>query len=440
MSGILLTGGRVIDPATGTDTTADVAIEGGLIAAIGPKLDRSPASEVVDVSGCLVTPGLIDPHVHFREPGQEHKETIQSGSLAAVAGGFTAVVCMPNTSPAIDCPELVRFVYDRARELAACRVFPSGCVTRGRKGEGLAEIASMADAPGGGAVAFTDDGDVIASAGLMARALEVVRETGRPLLQHAQEPTLTVGASMHAGDVAARLGLGGWPRVAEELIVERDVRLNRGIGCRYHVQHISSAGTIEIIRQARERGEPVSGEASPHHLLLTHEACEGFNTDAKMNPPLREWSDVQALREAVAEGVLTVLATDHAPHTPDEKAAGFEDAPFGIIGLETAVGAYAEALIESGAIGWPRLIELLTVEPAGLCGLDAAGLGRLVVGGVADVTVIDPDAPWTVQPSVLAGRSRNTPFMGRSFRARPVLTIVDGRVRHRVGSKVVDAV
>lgn len=433
MSSVLLVNGRVIDPASGRDGVADVAVSDGLLRAIGVKLDRSPAARVVDCEGKIVAPGLIDPHVHLREPGQEHKETLSTGSRSAVAGGFTALCCMPNTVPALDTPELVRFIHDRAAGAgeigggAACRVFPVAAATRGRKGEDLAEIQLMARA---GAVGFSDDGDCIASAGMMARALAAVKQTGLALMQHAQEPTLTKGAAMHAGEISVRLGLGGWPRVAEEVIVERDIRLNRGIGCRYHVQHISSGETVEIIRRSRRVGQPVTGEASPHHLHLTHTACDGYDTRAKVNPPLREKADIDALRAGVADGTITVLGTDHAPHSHDEKALPFEDAPFGLVGLETALPLYIEALVETGAIAWPRLVALLTIEPAKLCNLDHRGLGKLAVGGPADVTVIDPTLEWVVKAESLRSRSKNTPFDGRRVRGAAMMTIVGGAVKY----------
>jgi dihydroorotase len=435
---LLITGARVLDPASRTDRVADVAVENGVIAAIGPDLPRSPASgpggRVINAEGCLLTPGLIDPHVHLREPGREEAETIATGTAAAVAGGFTTVCCMPNTDPPIDDDSVVEYIYKQAELFGRCRVFPVGAVSRGRKGEELAEIGLMARAGGGGAVGFSDDGDCVASAGLMLRALNYIKPTGRALMQHCQEPTLTRGASMHAGTVSMRLGLGGWPRVAEEIIIERDVRLNRSVGCRYHVQHISSGGSVEIVRRARADGQPVTAEASPHHLLLTHEEVErggsgGYWTAAKMNPPLRERSDINAILEGIADGTITVLATDHAPHTDESKELEFEAAPFGIIGLETALALYIEALITPGVIGWMRLIEMMTVEPARLCGLDARGLGRLAVGGPADITLIDPDAEWTISLADLAGKSRNTPFLGRRVRGRAVGTIVGGVVR-----------
>jgi len=436
MTNWLIRRGRVIDPASGTAAVLDVAVAEGRGAAIGPGLSPSPADRVVEAEGLLVLPGLIDPHVHLREPGGEHKETIATGSAAAAAGGFTTVAAMPNTSPAADTPEIVRFVAQRGREARLCRVLPIGAATVGRRGERIAEIGLMREA---GAAGFSDDGDAVASAGMMSAVLKEVASAGSVFMQHCQDPTMTVGSVMHAGAVSARLGVVGWPREAEEVILERDVRLNRSIGCRYHAQRLSSAGSLEIIRAARARGERVTGEASPHHLHLTDEVCasadgHGLNTLGKVNPPVREASDVRALREAVAEGVVTILGTDHAPHSVEEKAAAFESAPFGMVGLEFAVALYAEALVDSGAIGWPRLVELLTTEPAELLGVSGLGIGRLSVGGDADVTVFDPSARWVIGPGTLAGRSRNTPFMGREVTGRSVLTLHGGRASFEMAS------
>ena len=422
----LLRGGRVICAASDLDATADVLLADGRIAAVSRRPgELAPAgAAVVDCDGHLVVPGLVDPHVHLREPGGEHKETIATGAGAAVAGGFTSVCCMPNTSPCLDSAPLVEFVRMRAREAGLARVFVAAAATIGRKGEALAPMAAMRQA---GAVAFTDDGDGIASAQMMLRVLQMAKAVGCPFMQHCQEATLTQGAAMNAGPLQARLGLGGWPSVAEELMLERDVALNRTVGARYHAQHLSTAGSAEIVRRARAAGQPVSGEASPHHLLLTDGACDGYDTMAKMNPPLRTAADVQALRAAVADGTIDVLATDHAPHSDAEKAQDFAAAPFGIIGLEHALPLYREALVDSGAIGWPRLVELLTLQPAKLLGLDAMGIGTLRVGSSADVTVIDPDAAWTVDPGAGASRSRNTPFAGRKLRGRATGVWVDGR-------------
>lgn len=463
MPSVLIINGRVIDPASGLDQVADVAIADGIIAAVGPKLDRSRADRVVDAGDCIVTPGLIDPHVHLREPGMEDAETIRSGALAAAEGGFTTVCCMPNTTPAIDDDAMVEFVFTASegespmgvRHSRAARVFPIGAVSKGRKGEELAEIMLMAKA---GAAGFSDDGDCVASAGLMRMALTYIKPTGLALMQHCQDMSLTRGASMHAGSISATLGLGGWPRVAEEMIIERDVRLNRGIGCPYHVQHLSSGGSVGIVRAARAEGQPVSAEVSPHHLLLTHDEVlrhGGYWTNAKMNPPLREKSDINAILEGVADGTITILATDHAPHTLDRKSLDFESAPFGIVGIETALALYIKALIEPGVIDWPRLIAMLTIEPARLCGLDRLdapsgpgaaalgwvhragyGLGRLHVGAAGDVTVIDPKLEWTIDSSKFVSLSRNTPFDGWTVRGRAVATVVGGEVVRDVRSDV----
>ncbi len=430
MACLLITGGRVLDPASGLDAQRDVAIRDGIVVAMDRNLSAGDADRTIDARGKLVVPGLIDPHVHLREPGGEHKETIASGTAAAVFGGFTGVCCMPNTTPALDSPELVRFIDDRAAKAGHCRVFPVAAATRARKGEEITEVQLLAR---DGAVAFSDDGDCIASAGMMARVFAAVAQTSRVFMQHAQEPTLTRGATMHAGEVATRLGLGGWPRVAEEVIVERDIRLMRASGCRYHVQHVSSAGTLDLIRRARREGLCVSGEATPHHLLLTHDACDHYNTAAKVNPPLREPADVKALREGVADGTITILATDHAPHSADEKALPFEEAPFGLIGLQTALPLYAQALVHSKLITWKRLIALMTIEPARLCGLDARGLGRLAAGGPADATIIDPEGEWTIRGADLPGKSKNTPFEGRTVRGQVLATIVGGRVAFELG-------
>lgn len=437
---VLIRGGRLIDPASNTDKVVDLAVANGVVVEIGKNLSASPADRVIDAEGCIVAPGLIDPHVHLREPGHEHKETIATGAAAAARGGFTAVCCMPNTSPALDTPEIVRFVYDRAAAALAsgpaCRVFPVAAGTKGRRGDDPAEIQLCSHA---GAVAFSDDGDAIASAGVMSKVMTQVKRTGKVFMQHCQDPTMTKGAAMHAGSLAVQLGLGGWPRLAEEIIVERDARLARASGCRYHVQHISSAGTCEILERVRKDAEGkalITGEASPHHLLLTcDEIARGdgpYNTLAKVNPPLREKRDVEALRQAVADGIVTVLATDHAPHSADEKALPFEEAPMGMVGIETAIPLYVEALVATGAISWKRLIAMLTIEPAKLCNLDQMGLGAITVGGPADLTIIDPDTEWTIRASELTSKSKNTPFDGRKVKSRAVATMVAGRVMHHM--------
>tara|TARA_R110000737_G_scaffold2923_6_gene8636 strand:- start:103184 stop:104521 length:1338 start_codon:yes stop_codon:yes gene_type:complete len=424
---ILIRAARVIDPASGMDQIADVGIGNGTIREIGQNLDTNGYDRVIDADGMILAPGLIDPHVHLREPGQVHKEDIESGTRAAVAGGFTTVCCMPNTSPALDSSEMVEFVRSRAEQVGHCRVFSVAAATKGRKGERLAEIGLCLDA---GAVGYSDDGDVVESASMMRSVLQAVQATGKCFMQHCQELTLTNGAVMHAGTVSTKLGHKGWPREAEEIIIERDLRLNKSIGCHYHIQHMSSGNSVEIVARAQREGIPVTCEASPHHLLLTHEAIETQGTMAKMNPPLREQSDIDALKQGIADGVVTILATDHAPHTSDEKRNTMSDAPFGIIGLESALGLYHKALVETGVIDWPKLIELLTINPARLCGLDEQGIGSITVGGPADLTLIDPSHEWTLTEADLVGKSSNTPFLGWTMQTRAVLTVVAGNIRY----------
>jgi dihydroorotase len=424
---VLFRSARVIDPASGMDQVTDLAVVDGVVAAVESGIDPAGYEKVIDAQGMILSPGLIDPHVHLREPGQTHKEDIESGTKAAVVGGFTTVCCMPNTSPALDSPEMIEFVRSRAQEKGHCRVFSVAAATQGRKGERLAEIGLCLDA---GAVGYSDDGDVVESASMMRSVLQAVKQTGKCFMQHCQELTLTKGAVMHAGSVSTKLGLKGWPREAEELIIERDIRLNKSIGCHYHIQHMSSGNSVEIVARAQREGIPVTCEASPHHLLLTHEAIETQGSMAKMNPPLREQSDVDALRQGVADGIITILATDHAPHSAEEKRNPLSDAPFGIIGLESALGLYHRALVETGMIDWPKLIELMTINPAKLCGLDEMGLGKIAVGGPADLTLIDPDHRWILSEADLVGKSTNTPFLGWEMGTRAVLTMIGGQIRN----------
>lgn len=419
---LVIRNGRVLDPASGRDEMADVLIRHGRVEAIGTGLD-SEGAETIDASGCLVTPGLVDPHVHLREPGGEAKETIATGSRAAMAGGFTTVCCMPNTTPTLDSVQTLEFVHGRAAESAACRVFVVAAATLGRQGDQIAPIDSLIRA---GAVGISDDGDVVASPRMMRQVLACCAQHDTVFMQHAQEPSLTEGASMNTSVTATKLGLRGWPKIAEELVVERDIRLLGETGGRYHVQHVSSGTTVELIRNARSAGLEVSGEASPHHLLLDDRACDGYDTMAKMNPPLRSEADIHALRQGVADGTITVLATDHAPHTLEEKALDFESAPFGIVGLECALALYAKALIDTGLIEWPRLIALLSIEPARLVGLAEQGIGRLDAGLPADITIIDPECEWTIRTTEFVGKGRNCPFEGWAVKGRALATIIEG--------------
>lgn len=431
---LLIQGGRVIDPASGFDQTADVLIADGLVREISTSpgalasavRELSHELQVIDAEGCIVAPGLVDIHVHFREPSTTHQETIATGSASAINGGFTTVCCMPNTQPALDSAAWVEFVHHKAQLANGTRVFVVGCATKGRKGEELAEIGSMAQA---GAVAFSDDGDVVADAGLMQRALRTVASCNSVFMQHCQEPSLTRGGVMNAGALAIKLGLGGWPAVAEEIIIERDIRLNRDIGCRYHAQHLSSGESAQIIRQAQAQGQPVTGEVSPHHLLLTEDACRDYDTNAKMNPPLRTQRDIDQLKQAVADGTITILATDHAPHPIESKATDFASASFGIVGLDCALPLYAKALIADGVLDWPAMLAMMTINPARLLGLDSRGIGRLAVGLPADVTVIDPELQWTINADEFATTGRNCPFNGWNVAGRAIATIVAGHVR-----------
>ena len=362
---ILITNGTVLDPSRAFERRADVLIRDGKVAAVGMNLGK--ADVVVDAAGRYVTPGLIDVHVHFREPGDEEEETVESGSAAAVAGGFTAVCCMPNTKPALDNEGLVEFILREGQRAALANVYPVGAITKGREGKELAELGSMKRH---GAIAFSDDGVGVADASVMRKAMQYARMFDAVLMQHCEEPTLS-GGSMHAGLVSTTLGLGGIPAEAEQLMISRDLLLNRTIGCRYHVQHVSTAGSVELIRRAKRDGQPVTAEVAPHHLLLTDEACRGYDTNYKMNPPLRTAADVKGCIEGVKDGTIDIVATDHAPHLAEEKELEFPYAPFGIIGLECALALYVKALVEPGHVDWMRLIDLMSTRPAGVVGTKA---------------------------------------------------------------------
>ena len=420
---VLIINGTVLDPARNFQGAAEVLLVDGKVAACGTGLSaQAPRARRIDAAGCLVTPGLIDIHVHLRQPGQEHKETIATGAAAAVAGGFTTICCMPNTTPALDNDTQIEYVLTQASRAGLCQVLPMGAITKGRQGAELAEIMLMHEA---GAIGFSDDGVGVGSAAVMAKALQYIKMFDGLLSQHCEEPTLS-GGSMHAGTAALRLGLGGIPAAAEELMIARDLLLNRRIGARYHVQHVSTAGAVDLIRQAKRRGESVTAEVTPHHLLLTDDLCAGYDTSFKMNPPLRSRSDVEACINGVIDGTLDCLATDHAPHAPEEKQREFDQAPFGIVGLETALPLYAKALIDPGHITWLKLIELMSHRPAVVLGLKDRG--SLAVGCRADITVIDPAAQWQIDPTEFYSRSTNTPFSGWQVRGQVRSTIVAGQV------------
>ena len=428
MSCILIRNGRVIDPATRHDAVANLWIESGVIAAIGGP-DRQ-ATETIDASGKLVCPGLIDMHVHLREPGREEDETIASGCAAAIAGGVTSVACMPNTEPPLDSQSAAEFVIQQARRAGLANVFPVGCLTKGKLGQDLSEMGGLVQ---GGAVAFTDDGTPVTDSEVMRRAMEYARGLGKAVLSHSEDLALTRGAVMHEGAESLRLGLKGYPAAAEEIMIYREIALAEITGARLHILHVSSARGVELIRWARDKGLPVTGEASPHHLLLNDECLRGFDSNYKMSPPLREKKDSAALVQGLKDGVITVLATDHAPHSVEKKMREIDQAPNGIIGLETFLPTCVKALIEPGHLTWPQMIAMITLHPAQILGIDR---GTLKPGAPADVTIIDPDREWTIDVTKFRSKSRNCPFGGWKVKGLAEQVIVGGRVVQRVSPLV----
>ena len=424
MASLLIQNGILLDPPRLFEQRRDVLIVDRKIEAVlaGGGSPGFTPDQIIDAAGCYVAPGLIDLHVHFREPGDEEEETIATGSAAAVAGGFTTVCCMPNTRPPLDNEGQIEFVVREGKRVDLANVHPVGAMTKGRDGRELAEMAGMQSR---GAVAFSDDGIGVADAAVMRKALQYAKMLDAVVMQHCEEPSLSGGA-MHAGRVADELGLRGVPAEAEQLMIARDVLLNRAIGCRYHVQHVSTAGSVELIRRAKADGQPVTAEVSPHHLLLTDEACRGYDANYKMNPPLRTAADVAACVAGVADGTIDCLATDHAPHRAEEKEVEFQAAAFGILSLECALALYVKALVEPGHIGWMKLIDLMSTAPARLLGLDR---GTLAAGSVADVTIIDPSLRWRVDASAFVSKSRNCPFDGWAVAGRATYTIVGGEVK-----------
>jgi dihydroorotase len=414
---IVLRGGHVLD-ATG-ERTADVLVRDGVIADVGPGLTHAGAL-VLDAEGCVVAPGLVDLQVHFREPGREDSETIETGSRAAALGGCTAVVCMPNTDPPLDDAAVVQSVLERARAVGLCDVRPAGCITRGRAGAELAPLGELYDL---GVRVFTDDGDCVADAQVMRRAFEYASALpGAVIAQHAEDPALVRGGHMHEGAWSARLGIGGRPSEAESTIVARDIELARRTGGRYHVLHLSCAASAALVRAAKADGVRVSAECTPQHLALTDEACASFDPSFKMNPPLREQADVDALRVAVRDGTIDAIATDHAPHAPDTKDVPFEEAPPGMLGVETALAVVLTTLVEPGELTLAQALAALSWQPARIAGLDADGHGGPIAPGrPAHLCVIDPARQWVVEGRNLASRSRNTPWEGHKL---------TGKVRH----------
>ena len=419
---VLLRGGRVIDPSQRIDAVSDVLIDGGCVEAIGQGLGSPDDAEVIDVSGLVVAPGLIDVHVHLREPGQEDRETIATGAAAAVAGGFTGICAMPNTDPVIDNQGAVGFVKAKGEAAALARVYPIGCVSVGQRGEQLAEFGEMVAA---GAVAVSDDGRPVMSSHLMRTALEYARTFGIPVADHCEDITLAAGGAMHEGIVSLRLGLKGIPAAAEEIHVARDAILVELTGGHVHLCHMSTRGSVELIRRAKDKGLSLTAEAAPHHFSLTHERCEHYDTNAKMNPPLRTAEDRDAIREALADGTLDCIASDHAPHHYDAKEREFDDAPNGILGLETAFSVGLRELVKPGTLSLATLIDRMSSAPARIWNLPG---GTLRKGAVADLMVADVDAEWTVRPERFRSRSRNTPWGGEVLPGVVRWTIVGGRV------------
>jgi len=436
---LLIRGGRILDPGQGLDQVGDVLIRDGRIAAIGPSAP-SDAQRVIDATGLIVCPGFVDLHCHLREPGFEHKETIATGTLAAARGGFTTVCCMPNTEPPVDSAAVVEFILRTASALGG-RVLPIGCVSRGRAGKELAEMGDLADA---GAVAFSDDGSPVADAALLRRALEYSTTFGLPLVEHCEDLSLSHEGVMHEGWVATRLGLRGIPAAAEEAAVARAIALAELTGAHLHIAHVSTAGSVDLVRRAKERGSPITAEVTPHHLALTHEAVmvgapvlsgvEGsespgglaYDTNAKVNPPLRTPADAEACLRGLLDGAIDAIATDHAPHAIEDKLCEFDHAAFGISGLETALGLCL-SLVHDGRLDLPTLVYKLTAGPVRAFGLEPS-LGSLAVGAPGDVAVFDPQAEWTVEPERFASKGKNTPLAGRRLRGRVVATVYGGKV------------
>jgi dihydroorotase len=416
---ILLKNGRVTDPASKTDRVADVLIADGRIAGVAPNLPADGA-EIFDASGMVVAPGFIDLHVHLREPGFEHAETIESGSRAAAAGGFTSICAMPNTKPINDSATVTSYIVERARRFAVVNVFPIGAITKGSLGEELAAIGAMKAA---GAVAVSDDGRPVMNSRVMRRAMEFARSYGLPVIDHCEDLNLSAGGDMHEGLHSVRWGLRGIPSASEDVMVARDLVLAQLTGARYHVAHISTQNAVAMVEFARRRGLSVTCEATPHHFSLTDEEMLPYDSNFKMKPPLRSHCDAGAVVEGIVAGTITAIATDHAPHPGSEKMQEFESCPFGIIGLETAVSLALEVLVASGKIGLSRLVELFTTGPETVI---RQGRGTLAEGAPADVTILSTSAPWTYDVNQSFSRSRNSPFHGRTFQGGPVATLVNG--------------
>ena len=431
MTKIILRNGRIIND--GNDFVGDILVSEGVIQEISEKQLSQNNYDIVECEGCIVSPGLIDIHVHFREPSSgNHEETTETGIASAISGGFTTVCTMPNTTPAIDTPEMVLMAVETASQFGKCRVLPTACATTSRNGESIAPIEAMVAS---GAIAITDDGDVVEDGSMMSAVLEQCANNNVPFMQHCQDPKATIGGVMNEGAVQRELGYGSWPRSAEESIIARDIQLNESIGAKWHAQHLSSGGSVALLRQAQENGQPISGEASPHHLLLTDESCREVGTMAKMNPPLRERHDIDAIKEGIAQGTIAILATDHAPHPMHTKEKPFSEASFGIVGLDCALALYAKALIDDGVLDWSKMLAMMTTNPASL--INRPDLGRLTIGNLADITIIDPNLQWTIDAQQFASTARNCPFDGWEVKGKAIATIYGGSLVHQsLGNRI----
>jgi dihydroorotase len=418
---LVIVGGRVIDQETKPDRVVDVFIRDGVIKKVEKARGKIRAKGIIDAKGKVVVPGLIDMHTHLREPGREDEETIYTGSCAAVAGGFTSICCMPNTQPPIDNKETVKFVYQKAKE-AKCKVYCIGCITKGQKGEELTEIDDLVQA---GAVAISDDGRPVSDSQILRNALEYSRMLDLPVISHCEDLSLSANGVMHEGFVSTNLGMCGIPSLAEETVVARDIALAEFTKARIHIAHVSTEGSVDLIRQAKKRGVKVTCEATPHHFTLTDEIIRTFDTNAKVNPPLRTKRDVEAIKRGLKGGTIDCIATDHAPHSIEEKEVEFDFAPPGLVGLETALGLVVTELINKRVLSWTEAITKLSMNPSRILNLNG---GRMKRNSPADITIIDPKASWVVDPSKFLSKSKNSPFGGRKLQGRVCHTIVDGKV------------